>query len=142
MFDYMDGVKQDMAKMKTHWKDDLFFGVKLAQRRLSKYHADVTPWTGMLLILAYIPDPVQRVQLFRKWDQGMHIDPEEKTSYTTHYRDAFLKYVGNEYCAKHRCVPFRKPENIVSNNPIPSEPASGSGQSSFDPFDLSSDDKE
>ena len=71
----------------------------------------------------------------------MDINPEGKTSYTTHYREAFLKYVKNQYCAKHRCVPVNKLEMVPSSNPVPSALASGSYQSSFDPYDLSSDDE-
>jgi len=31
----------------------------------------------------------------------MHINAEDETSYTTPYQEAFLKYVENEYSAKH-----------------------------------------
>jgi len=34
----------------------------------------------------------------------MDINPEDEISYTTQYQEAFLMYVENEYCAKHRCV--------------------------------------
>ena len=46
-----------------------------------------------------------------------------------------------EYCAKHRRAPVNKLETIPSNNLLPSATASGSYQSSFDPYDLSSDDE-
>jgi hypothetical protein len=72
----------------------------------------------------------------------MDINPKDKTLYTTHYQEAFLKYVENEYCAKHRCGPVNKPETIPSSNLVPSAMASGSYQSSFDPYDVSSDDEE
>jgi len=72
----------------------------------------------------------------------MDINPEEKTSYTTKYIEVFLKYVENEYCAKHRCVPVNYPDNVLSSNLVPSAIASGSGQSSSDPYDLSSDDQD
>jgi len=48
----------------------------------------------------------------------------------------------NEYCAKHQRVPVNKPENIPSSNLVPSAMASASRQSSFDPYDVSSDDEE
>jgi len=35
MFDHMDGVMRALAKKKTQWKEDLFFAVKLARRKLS-----------------------------------------------------------------------------------------------------------
>jgi len=71
----------------------------------------------------------------------MHINPDDKTSYTTHYEEGFLKYVEKEYRAKHRQLLVNKLERLVSNNPFPTT-ASGSGQSSFDPYYLSSDDDE
>jgi len=142
MFDHMDGVMRALTKKKTPWKEDLFFAVKLAQQKLSKYYAEVTPTTAMLLISAHILDPFWKLQLFRKWDKGMDINPEDMTSYTTQYQEAFLKYVENEYCAKHWRVPVKKHESLPSSNPIPSATASGSCQSSFDPYDVLSNDEE
>jgi len=72
----------------------------------------------------------------------MDINPEDETLYTTQYQEAFLKYVENEYCTKHRRVLVNKLETVPSSNLIPSAMASGSYQSSFDPYDLSSDDEE
>jgi len=72
----------------------------------------------------------------------MDIDPEDETSYTTQYQQAFVKYVEIEYCAKHRRVPVNKHESLPSCHPIPSATISGFCQSSFDPYDLSSDDEE
>jgi len=69
----------------------------------------------------------------------MDINPEDETSYTTQYQQAFLKYVENEYCAKHQRVPVNTLETVPSSNLIPSVTASGSYQSSLDPYDLSSD---
>jgi hypothetical protein len=37
MFYHMDGVMQALAKIKTQWKEDLFFAMKLAQKKLAKY---------------------------------------------------------------------------------------------------------
>jgi len=138
----MDGVMRAFAKKITQWKEDLFFAVKLAGQKLSKYYAEVTPTTGMLRISAHIVDHFRKLRSFRKWDKGMDINPEDETSYTTQYQEAFLKYVENEYCAKHRRVPVNKLETVPSNNLLPSPTASGSYQSSFDPYDLSSDDEE
>jgi len=72
----------------------------------------------------------------------MDIDPEDETSYTTQYQEAFLQCVENAYSAKQRRVPVIKPERIPSTNLVPSSSAPGSGQSSIDPYDLSSDDEE
>jgi len=71
----------------------------------------------------------------------MDIDPEDETSYTTQYQEAFLKYVENEYCAKHWHVPVKKHESCLSSNLVHSATASGSCQSFFDPYDLSSDEE-
>jgi len=142
MFTQMDGVMRALAKKKTQWKEDLYFAVKFARQKLSKYYTEVTPMTGMLLISAHILDPFRELQLFKKWDKGMDIHPEDKTSYTTQYKGAFLKYVENEYCAKHRHLPVTKPESILNNNRFPSAMASGSGQSSYDPYDFSSGDEQ
>jgi len=101
MFDHMDGVMRALAKKKTPWKEDLFFAVKLARQNLSKYYAKGTPTTGMLVISVHILDPFRNLRSFIQWDTGMDINPEDQTSYTTQYQEAFLKYVENEYCAKH-----------------------------------------
>jgi len=83
MFDHMDGMMRDLAMMKIQWKEDLFFAVKLARQTLLKYYTEVTPTTGMLVIAAHILHPLRRLRSFRKWDKGMHINPENETSYTT-----------------------------------------------------------
>jgi len=72
----------------------------------------------------------------------MDINPEDETSYTTQYQQAFLKYVENEYCTKHRRLPVIKPETIPNTNLVSSAVASRSGQSSYDPYDLSRNDEE
>jgi len=130
---------QAVAKRMTPWTEDLFFAVKLARQKLSKYYAEVTPMTGTLLIPAHILDPFQKLQSFRNWDKGMDINHEDETSYTTQYQEAFLKYVEHEYCAKHQRVPVNKHESLPSSHLIPSATASGSCQSSFDSYDVSSD---
>jgi len=72
----------------------------------------------------------------------MDIIPEDQTSYNTRYKEAFLKHVDNEYSAKHRQMSVIIPDNVPGSSIFPSAKASGSGQSSFDPYDLSSDDDE
>jgi len=72
----------------------------------------------------------------------MDINPEDETSYTTQHQVAFLKYVENEYSAKHRRVPVNELETVPTSNLVPSATASGCYQSSFDPYDLSSDDED
>jgi len=66
MFDHMDGVMRALAKKKTQWKEDLFFAVKLARQKLSKYYAEVTPTTGMILNSAQILDQFRKLRSFRK----------------------------------------------------------------------------
>jgi len=68
----------------------------------------------------------------------MDNNPEDETSYTRQYKEAFLKYVENEYCAKHQRAPVNKLGTVPSSNLVPSTTASGSCQSSLDPYDLSS----
>jgi len=54
--------------------------------------AEVTPKTGMLLISTHILHPFGTFRLFRKWESGKNINPEDETSYTTQYQEAFLQY--------------------------------------------------
>jgi hypothetical protein len=133
MFSHMDGVMRALAKKKTQWNEDLFFAVKIARQKLSKYYTEDTPTTCLLLMLAHILDPFRMLRSFRKWDKGIDCNPEDETSYTTQCQEAFLKYVENEYCAKHRRVAVNKFETVQNSNFVPSASASGSYQSSFDP---------
>jgi hypothetical protein len=142
MFDHMDGVIEPLAKMKTQWKEDLFFAVLLAREKVSKYYAEVNLTTGMLLISTHILNPFRKLQSFRMWDKGMDIDPQDETSYTTQYQKALLRNVLNEYCAKHRRVPVNEVEMVLSSNLVLFAMASRSYQSSVDPYDLSSNDEE
>jgi hypothetical protein len=79
----------------------------------------------MVLISAHIQDPVQKLRLFRKWDTEMDIHTADETSYAAPYQEAFLKYVENQYCVKHRYVLFNKLETVPSSNLVPSAMASG-----------------
>jgi len=72
----------------------------------------------------------------------MHIDPQDETFYTTQYREVILKYVENEYCAENWRMLVNKHQSSPRSNFILSATASGSCQSSFDRYDLSSDDEE
>jgi hypothetical protein len=90
LFDYLDGVMRASAKNITQCKEDLFFAVQLAGQKLCKYYAEVAPTTGMLLNSAHILNPFRKLRLFRQWDKGMDINPEDETSYTTQYHKAIL----------------------------------------------------
>jgi len=142
MFEHMDGAMRALAKEKTRCKEYLFFAVKSARQMLSKYYPEVTPTMGMLLISAHVLDSFWMLLSFGKWDKGMDINPEEETSSTTQYEEAFLNYVENEYCAKHRRVPVNTHESLPRSNLIPFVRASGSCQSCFDSYDLCSNDEE
>jgi hypothetical protein len=61
MFDHMDDVLQALAQKKTQWKKDMFFAVKLARQKLSKYDVEVTPLTGMLRMSVQILNPFQKL---------------------------------------------------------------------------------
>jgi len=75
----MDGVMWAFAKKNTQLKEFLFFTVKFACLKLSKYCAEVTPTMSLLLISAHIRDPFQRLPLFRQRDMGMDNNREEET---------------------------------------------------------------
>jgi len=94
------------------------------------------------ILSAHILDPFRQLRWFRKWVMGIDINSEDKTSYTIQYQEVFLKYVENEYCAKHQRLPFTEPETIPDNHLVSSAMASIPGQYSYDPYDLSSDDEE
>jgi len=96
----------------------------------------------MVLISAHILDPFQTLRLFWKWDKGMYINSEDETSYTTKYQEGFLRYMENKYCAKHRRLPVTQSENIPKHNVSLSAVASRPGQSSYDLYDLSSDNEQ
>jgi hypothetical protein len=119
----MNGMMRALAKKKTQWNEDLFFAVKLARQKLSKCYAEVTPTMGMVPISVHILDPFRMLRSYRKWDKRMDINPEDETSYTTHYQQAFLKYVENEYCAKHQCVPVNTLQSLPSSDHISSATA-------------------
>jgi len=67
---------------------------------------------------------------------------ENETSNTTQYPETFLRYLENEYCAKHQRVQVNKLNSLYSSNPILSIMASGSWQLCFDRYDSSCDDEE
>jgi hypothetical protein len=76
------------------------------------------------------------------WDEGMDIYSKDESSYTNQYHEAFLKFVENEYCAKHQQVPVNKVESLPSSNIVPFATAAGPCQSSGDPYVVSSDDED
>ena len=77
---------------------------------------------------------------FRKWVKGIDTYPEDETSYTTQFQEAFLQYVDIEYYIKPQCLPVNELNCIPMDNIFCSEIVSRSGQYSYDPYDVSSDD--
>jgi len=142
MFDHMDGVMRHFSKKKSQWKEDSYFSVMFAWQTLSNYYAEFTATTEMVLISAHILHSDQMLWSFRKWDDGLDINPEDDTFYTIQNQEAFLMYVENEYWDKHRCLPSIEPETIPSNSLSSSATDSRSGQSSSDIYDMSSNDEE
>jgi len=109
---------------------------------LSKYYAEVTPMTGMRLNWAHILNRFQKLRLFRKWDKVIDINSQGETSYTIKYKEAFLNWMENEYCAKHRYLPVIELEQVLSKNLFPSAKACGCSESPFETYYSSSDNAE
>ena len=74
----------------------------------------------MIPISAHNLNPVEKLPKFPMSDKEMDIIPEHQSCYTTQYKEAFLKDMENEYCARDQLVPVDKPENISSSNLVPS----------------------
>ena len=72
--------------------------------------------TGLLHISAQTLNACRKLRSFRKWDEAMDINPQDKTSYTTQYQEPFLNNVENDYSAKHRWMSVIKPVNLPSSN--------------------------
>jgi hypothetical protein len=135
----MDGIMRALVRRMTEWKQDLLFVMKFARQKLSKSFFEVTPMASLRLISAHTLNSFPKLRSFRKWEKARDINPDEETLDRRQYQKVFMKYVENEYCAKHQRLSVNKLERVASNNPFCTI-ASGSGQSSFDPYDLSSDD--
>jgi len=99
-----------VAKKKNKWKEDLFFAVMFAQKKLSTPSTEATPTMCMLFISAHILDPFWKLRSYRKREKGMHINHEDETSYTTQSHEEFLHYVNDEYCTDHKCCPPLNPK--------------------------------
>jgi hypothetical protein len=133
---------ESLDKQKTQWKEDLYFAVKVVRQMLSKYYCDVPPTTGLVFVSAHILDFFRKLRSCSKWDQGMDINSEYETSETTQYQEAFLSNVEIKYFAKHRQMCVIEPDSFQPGNFFPSAKASGFGQLSLDPYNLSSNDDE
>jgi hypothetical protein len=49
----------------------------------------------------------------------LDINSEDEISYTTHYQDAFLNYVANQYYANHRYVAVNILKTVPSSKLVP-----------------------
>jgi len=132
MFHHREGVVWALAMKKTQWKEFFFSAMKFVPQKLSNDYTKLTPMMAMRFISAYILNCFRKLPLFKKWGKAMDTNTENETSLTTKYQKLFLKYVKNEYCAKHRRLHVIKPETILINNLSSSPMASRSGQSSYD----------
>ena len=65
MFDYMNSVMRTFAKKKKEWKEDLYYAVKVICKKLSKYYAEITPMSGVLLMSVEILDSFRKLRSFR-----------------------------------------------------------------------------
>jgi len=138
----MDGVRGALAKEKIQWAEDWYFTVKFALQKLSKDYTDFTQMPGMHLTLAYIYDPIQKLRSFGTWGNMMDINPDGETYAIAQYHNSCWKYVENQKCAIHGSLPLIKPKSIPSNNLFSSTMSLTFGQSSYDPYVVSSNDEE
>ena len=97
MFDHMESVLKALAKKRTQWKKDIHKAVRAGRAKLREYYSNVTPGTGLLLILATILDPFRKLRTFERWDKDMGVSNDNADSYTRQYSDAFLDYWEKNY---------------------------------------------
>lgn len=120
IFDHMDCTIGGLAKKKTQCTEDLYFPVKFAQQKQTNDYTELTSTTSMCFISAHILYPFRKLRSLQKWDKGMVINCEEKTSYTTQHQEVFLKCVENHNCAKHPRMSIIKSEKIPGSDYFPS----------------------
>ena len=60
-FDHLVGGMQALAKKMTQWKEGVFFALKLARQKLSKYSAHMTPTMDMHLVSTHIFDSFRKL---------------------------------------------------------------------------------
>ena len=138
----MDSDMRTQANKKTQWTEGLVFAIMLSWLRLSKCYAPATPMTGVLVISVHILDSFQKSEKYGRWDKGMDINPKDEALYSTQYQEILLMFLENEYCTKHTHVPVLNSNRVLNNILSPSTTASGSIQSFFVPYYVSSDDEE
>jgi hypothetical protein len=97
----MYGIMRALAMKKTEWMDELYFTMMFVQQKLSTHYAEVTSISSKHGSSPHILDRFRKFWSFTQSDKGMDNDPEDRTTYTTQYQEAFLKYVKNYCSAKH-----------------------------------------
>ena len=116
----MDGVMRALAKEKTQWKEGrLVLSGEVSSTEDVKILSLIDSNDGHASDIRTQPRSFPEVAIVQKVWKGMDINPKDETSYTTQYQEAFLKYVENEYCAKHRRVPVNnsKPYRTAISTP-------------------------
>ena len=81
------------------------------------------------------------VTIIQEVGQGKGYSSWGSELYTTQYQEAFLKYVENEYSAKHQQISAIIPETLPGLKIFPSAKAGGFGQSSLGTYDLCCDEE-
>jgi hypothetical protein len=66
MFNHIDGVMRALPRKRTQWKETIYFAMRFAGQKLSKYYSEVTPTTCQLPITAHILDSLWKLRSFRK----------------------------------------------------------------------------
>jgi len=100
MFDHMEGIIKALAKKQIQWKVDIRRAMRSARSKLSAYYAEVTPESGLLLILVQMLDPYRKTRMFQHWDKRAGVSPASPGSYTSQYTQAFLDYWEKNYVSK------------------------------------------
>jgi len=106
-----------LAHRTTLSNEDLYFAVTFTGQNVSKYYAEVTQTTGMLLIPVHILNFFQKSESFWMWDKGINTNPRNETSYTAEYKQAFMQNVEHEYCEKHRQGSVNTLEKVSGSTP-------------------------
>jgi len=141
MLDHMGGVMPALPMKMTQCKEDLYFAVKFVHQKQFWCYSDVNPMTGTILITVHIFDHFWKLHLCKKWDKQLETNPENETSYSTQHLKVFGKYMENGYCAKYEHFPVIESKCVPGNIHFSCVIGSRCGQSSYDPYDLSSNDK-
>ena len=114
MFDHLEGAMRSFKGKCTAWKVDVRRTVRASHKKLQCYYSEVTPESGLLLILAALLDPFRKTKTFRTWDAGMNIDPKDSESYTAQYTEAFIDYWEEMYVVP-QCAPKSRKEDLDSH---------------------------